>query len=181
MGELKREVPSQAAHLCVDMQRIFSTEGPWPTPWMERVLPNTVALAAHAPDRTIFTRFITPHRAADMPGTWARYYEKWPEVTRTKLDPRLLHLMPELERFVPPAAVFDKMVYSAFANGRLHAELLWAGSKDRGPVTQTVLTGPDLERLALFDWQEATPLQVERAADGKVTALVYRGQKFRRA
>ena len=152
MGELKREVPSQAAHLCVDMQRIFSTEGPWPTPWMERVLPNTVALAAHAPGRTIFTRFITPHRAADMPGTWARYYEKWPEVTRTKLDPRLLHLMPELERFVPPAAVFDKMVYSAFANGRLHAELrarqcealVVSGSETDVCVLSSVLAAVDL-------------------------------------
>lgn len=123
MGELKREVPSHAVHLCIDMQRIFSSDGPWPTPWMERVLPNALALTGHAPVRTIFTRFITPHRACDMPGTWARYYEKWPETTRERLDPRLLELMPELQRFVPPAVVFDKLVYSAFANGQLHAEL----------------------------------------------------------
>ncbi|MBB5054958.1 nicotinamidase-related amidase [Afipia massiliensis] len=123
MGELAREVPSHAVHLCVDMQRMFSRDGPWPTPWMERVLPNTVALAGHAPEKTIFTRFITPHRASDLPGTWARYYEKWQNVTRERLDPRLLDLMPELQQFVPPAGVLDKMVYSAFANGRLHAEL----------------------------------------------------------
>jgi hypothetical protein len=29
----------RSVHLCVDMQRIFSAEGPWPTPWMDRVLP----------------------------------------------------------------------------------------------------------------------------------------------
>jgi hypothetical protein len=28
----------RTVHLCVDMQRIFSSEGPWATPWMERVL-----------------------------------------------------------------------------------------------------------------------------------------------
>src|SRR5258708_3934331 len=31
--------------------------------------------------------------------------------------------MPELRHFTPPAVVFDKMVYSAFADGRLHAHL----------------------------------------------------------
>ena len=31
-------------HLCVDMQRLFSTEGPWPTPWMDRVLPVVTAI-----------------------------------------------------------------------------------------------------------------------------------------
>ncbi len=44
MGELMQEIPSQAVHLCIDMQRIFSSEGPWPTPWMERVLPNVIDL-----------------------------------------------------------------------------------------------------------------------------------------
>lgn len=152
MGELTREVPSNAVHLCIDMQRMFSNDGPWPTPWMERVLPNTVALAAHAPERTIFTRFITPHRASDMPGTWRLYYEKWRQVTRERLDPRLLDLMPELQRFVPPAGVFDKLVYSAFANGRLHAELrarqcdtlVVSGSETDVCVLSSVLAAVDL-------------------------------------
>jgi len=25
-------------HLCVDMQRLFTADGPWPTPWMDRAL-----------------------------------------------------------------------------------------------------------------------------------------------
>ena len=29
----------RTVHLCVDMQRIFSAEGVWATPWMDRVLP----------------------------------------------------------------------------------------------------------------------------------------------
>jgi nicotinamidase-related amidase len=47
----------RSVHLCVDMQRIFSAGGAWPTPWMDRVLPVATALASRHPERTIFTRF----------------------------------------------------------------------------------------------------------------------------
>ena len=50
----------RSVHLCVDMQRLFSADGPWPTPWMDKVLPVVVALASRHPERTIFTRFIRP-------------------------------------------------------------------------------------------------------------------------
>jgi nicotinamidase-related amidase len=53
----------RTVHLCVDMQRIFSSEGPWATPWMAKVLPVIVALAERFPERTVFTRFITLTRA----------------------------------------------------------------------------------------------------------------------
>jgi nicotinamidase-related amidase len=52
------------------MQRLFSTDGPWPTPWMDRVLPVVATLADRYPERTLFTRFIPPERATDMPGMW---------------------------------------------------------------------------------------------------------------
>jgi nicotinamidase-related amidase len=61
MGELSGgRLSARSVHLCVDMQRIFSTEGPWPTPWMERVLPTVTRIAERFPERTVFTRFITP-------------------------------------------------------------------------------------------------------------------------
>ena len=123
MGQLTRDITRTARHLCIDMQRLFSTDGPWPTPWMMRVLPVVEALAERAPTRTIFTRFIPPQRAEDMPGMWQAYYRKWDEVTREKLDPALIELMPSLKRFVPPAVVVDKMLYSAFAHGELAARL----------------------------------------------------------
>src|SRR4051794_32370633 len=41
---------SNAVHLCVDMQRLFAPEGPWPTPWMEIVLPQAVRLTEHCPE-----------------------------------------------------------------------------------------------------------------------------------
>lgn len=46
-----------AAHLCIDMQRIFSKGGVWETPWMERVLPVVVEIAERYKERTIFTRY----------------------------------------------------------------------------------------------------------------------------
>jgi nicotinamidase-related amidase len=59
-------------HLCVDMQRLFSAEGPWPTPWMDRVLPVVCELAGRFAERTVFTRFIPPEKPTDLPGMWQR-------------------------------------------------------------------------------------------------------------
>jgi nicotinamidase-related amidase len=118
---------SRAAHLCLDMQVMFGRDGPWPTPWMERVLPNVAHIAERMPARTIFTRFIPPLRAGDMPGMWREYYRKWRNITRQLLSAENLELLPELRRFVPPASVFDKFVYSAFADGRLASHLAERG------------------------------------------------------
>jgi hypothetical protein len=40
MGDQLLPLPmtERSVHLCVDMQRIFSAESPWPTPWTDRVL-----------------------------------------------------------------------------------------------------------------------------------------------
>jgi nicotinamidase-related amidase len=113
---LKAKPGAKTAHLCVDVQRLFSAEGPWPLAWMERVLPKVVKLVERAPSRTIFTRFLTPRSAEDMPGQWRLYYSKWSNVTLERLDNGLLRLVPQLQPYVPPAAVFDKQVYSAFAS-----------------------------------------------------------------
>jgi nicotinamidase-related amidase len=125
------------------MQRIFSTEGPWPTPWMERVLPNVARIVERVPEQTIFTRFITPQRPEDMPGTWRQYYERWRQTTREQLDPSMLELMPPLGRFVPPATVIDKPVYSAFAGHKLAEHL-----HSRG-VDTLVVTGSETDVCVL--------------------------------
>ncbi len=49
-----------------------------------------------------------------MPGAWRRYFLRWEEMTRGRIDPRLLDLIPSLARFVPPAVIIDKHVYSPF-------------------------------------------------------------------
>jgi nicotinamidase-related amidase len=130
MTERLRSHPptERTVHLCIDMQRIFTAEGPWPTPWMERVLPVVAGIAERFPERTVFTRFITPVRAQDMPGMWRRYYERWRDTTRERLDPRLLELVEPLARLAPPAAVIDKTRYSAFTEGALAAHLSQRGA-----------------------------------------------------
>jgi nicotinamidase-related amidase len=95
---------------------------------MERVLPVVAAIAQRFPERTVFTRFITPQRPDDMPGTWRNYYQKWCETTREHIDPRLLELLPALAKLVPPAKVIDKTRYSAFAETQLLAHLRQRGA-----------------------------------------------------
>jgi nicotinamidase-related amidase len=125
------------------MQRIFSNEGPWPTPWMERVLPVVAEIAGRFPERTVFTRFITPERPTAMPGMWRRYYERWRETTRERIDPGLLDLMPPLQRLAPPATIIDKTRYSGFAEPQLAAHL-----RDRG-ADGLIVTGSETDVCVL--------------------------------
>jgi nicotinamidase-related amidase len=142
----------RTVHLCVDMQRIFSAEGIWATPWMDRVLPVVAELAGRYPERTVFTRFVTPNRPDDMPGMWQRYYTRWKEATREHLDPALLELLPALAKLCPPATVINKTRYSGFAEPELLSHLqareadglIVTGSETDVCVLATVLGAVDL-------------------------------------
>lgn len=149
-GDLR--LTERSLHLCIDMQRLFSHEGPWPTPWMSRVLPNCAALAEREPERTIFTRFVPPQVPEEARGAWRQYYERWRHATRDRLDPTLIDLMPELAGFAPPAWLVDKPVYSAFAGGRLASllaerradTLIVSGAETDVCVLSTILGAIDL-------------------------------------
>lgn len=117
----------RSVHLCVDMQNLFAEATPWHTPWMERVLPVVAALAEAHAERTVFTRFIPPERPEEMNGMWRRYYEHWRELTRERLPPSLLDLVPALARLAPPARVLDKSRYSPFHGTDLAAFLAGRG------------------------------------------------------
>lgn len=130
-------------HLCVDMQNLFAEGSPWAAEWTTRVLPVVERIAAARPERTIFTRFIPPHRASDMPGTWRRYYERWEEVTLERLPPGMTDLLPPLARLVPPAEVLDKTVYSPWLEADLHGRL-----QARGCDT-LVITGAETDVCVL--------------------------------
>jgi len=142
----------RSVHLCIDMQRIFSVDGVWPTPWMDRVLPVVTALAEHFPERTVFTRFIPPERWDQMPGMWQRYYMRWRQATREHLDHKMLELMSPLLALSPPATVIDKTRYSAFAEPGLLTylrerqadALIISGSETDVCVLATVLDAVDL-------------------------------------
>lgn len=126
-------------HLCIDMQRLFDKGSDWEVDWLRRVLPNICDLVERIPDRTIFTRFITPETLEDAPGAWRRYYQKWPQMLRRTLEPDLLRLLPELEIHLPPARLFDKAVYSPWMDGRLHGML----QQDR--IDTVVMTGGETD------------------------------------
>lgn len=143
MGVLRAPLGAKAVHLCIDMQRLFAPDGPWPAPWMERVLPTVVRMAERSGPRTVFTRFLTASSIATAPGSWQAFYRKWPHLTRDRIDPALLDLVAELQRFAPSAATFDRSTYSAFANGALHGYL-------RGrDVTTLVVTGSETDVCVL--------------------------------
>ncbi|MFC3204827.1 cysteine hydrolase family protein [Aquamicrobium soli] len=129
-------------HLCIDMQRMFAEATEWHTPWMERVLPNVVAVVELDPARTVFTRFIPPRFADDVGGAWRRYYRKWKTMTRDRIDLQMLDLVPELARFVPPAVLEDKAVMSAW-HGSLHARLRAAG------IDSVIVSGAETEVCVL--------------------------------
>ena len=68
-------------------------------------------------DRTqdpIFTRFITPATPEQAAGQWRSYFQRWKIATRQARGGEQLDLVPELARYVPPAAIIDKGTYSAF-------------------------------------------------------------------
>ncbi len=152
MGLKFGRLGASAVHLCVDMQRLFSAEGPWCVDWMPRVLPVVSAVVARRPERTVFTRFVPPRRAEDLPGRWRAYYTRWDEVTLERLDRRLVGLIPELAGFAPPAAVVDKHGYSAFTAPALIPllrawradSLVVTGSETDVCVLATVLAAIDL-------------------------------------
>src|SRR5690349_5584914 len=105
---------SATVHLCIDMQRVFAEPTDWHTPWMNRILPAVEEIAQRHVAHTVFTRFMPPARADQMPGAWRRYYSHWRAMTGEQIDPQLLELVPSLARLVPPAVVVDKHVYSPF-------------------------------------------------------------------
>jgi nicotinamidase-related amidase len=135
---------ADTAHLCVDMQNlVLLPESPWRAAWSERVLPAILGLVEHRPESTVFTRFLPPVAAEDMPGAWQRYYRHWEELTRSRVKPELLDLVAPLQSFVPPAIVLDKPVYSPFSGHRLR-ELLVARH-----VSTLVISGAETDVCVL--------------------------------
>ena len=120
MGEL---TGTNGVHLCVDMQRMFAEPTEWHAPWLLGVLPAIEAIVDMHAARTIFTRFIPPASADEAGGAWRAYYRKWGSMTRERLAPELLELVPSLARHVPPARQFDKTVYSPWFGSDLIAAL----------------------------------------------------------
>ena len=133
----------QLAHLCIDMQRMFNEETAWNVPWMANVSDQVEELAERFTAETVFTRFVPPRNASQMPGAWKTYYEKWEQMTLDHMPDELVDLVPRLRRFVPPARVFDKRTYSPWIEGRLHQAL------SRDGVDTLIITGGETDVCVL--------------------------------
>lgn len=139
-------------HLCVDMQRLFAEETAWQVPWLTRVLPAVVEIASRHTRRTMFSLFAPPATADAAEGAWRAYYERWPQMTREALDPRLLELVEPLARLVPPARTIDKPANSVFSRAGFAAAL-----KRRG-ITTLVVTGGETDVCVLATVMQAIDL-----------------------
>jgi nicotinamidase-related amidase len=111
--------------------------------WFERVLSPIEELCGSHTQRTVFTRFIPAARPGDGHGTWARYYRRWADVTLNRIGTDAVRLVPALERFVPPARVIDKHVYSPWAEGNLDALLAGSG------IDTVIVTGGETDVCVL--------------------------------
>lgn len=148
---IRAPLTPQSVNVCVDMQQLFGAAGLWPAPWIERRREAIERLAARFPERTVFTRFVPPEKADDMPRAWRHFYERWPNGTRAELDPGQIELFPELAALVPPAKVFDKPVYSPFSGtsfprhlAQRHADaLIVSGAETDVCVLATILGAVD--------------------------------------
>ena len=107
----------RCVHVCIDMQRLFAEPGDWHTPALADIVPAVERLTAHAPTRTVFTRFVPPWTPEEASGRWVRYYQRWPEVVLTRTPPAMINLIATLAAYAPPAVVVDKCTYSAFNDG----------------------------------------------------------------
>jgi nicotinamidase-related amidase len=138
-----------AIHLCVDMQRMFAEGTEWKMPWLQRVLPNILAITSAHPEKTIFTRFIPAEKPGHGVGMWRRYYKRWASMT---IGPDMVGLVTALAAFVPPAKVFDKHVYSPWTGSDLHQQLRGGG------IDMVIITGGETDACVLatmlgaIDW-----------------------------
>lgn len=141
--KLREELSEKVVHICVDMQNMFARETEWHTPWMKRVAPRVARLVEAHPERTIFTRFIPAREPGEGEGTWKKYYERWASMTLENLPPDMVDLVPELKRFVPPAEVIDKRVYSPWLEPALGQSL------NRRDADTVVITGGETDVCVL--------------------------------
>lgn len=133
----------RVVHVCVDVQSMFAEETPWHAPWLNKVLPAIEAIVDREPERTIFTRFVPPEHPEEAERAWVDYYRKWSQMTRSQLAPGMVDLVPSLQRYVPPARVLDKPIYSPWLTSGLHHALTEAG------VTTLVVSGGETDICVL--------------------------------
>jgi nicotinamidase-related amidase len=121
-------------HLCIDMQLMFALETKWASEAIWRALPAILEISGRYPSQTVFTRFICPKDLSETAGQWTCFYADAEAMLSSKLHPSMMDLLPELAKFVPPAKIVDRKVFSALASSDLRT-LLTQGSVDTLVIT----------------------------------------------
>lgn len=149
---LHEPLPDDTLHVVVDMQQLFDSHPDWGSPALRRILANVQRLVRHRPERTVYSRFVPPHEAAEAPGRWRRYYERWPGVCLAACGEHYVELLPELQAEAEKGWIVDKPVYSAFQapafieilETQRPSCLLFSGVETDMCVLSTLLVGVDL-------------------------------------
>ncbi|MGI9334089.1 MAG: hypothetical protein ACR2RL_13155, partial [Gammaproteobacteria bacterium] len=95
-------LPAPWLHVAVDMQCLFAERTAWHTPTLGEIVPSVDRLILHAPERTVFTRFLTPANSNEARGIWRGYYEHWQSVTLDEMPAQMLDLISPFAARVPP-------------------------------------------------------------------------------
>jgi nicotinamidase-related amidase len=107
-------IGGHAAHVAIDMQVVFAEHPDWGAASTMEIAPRVARIAAHWPERAVFTRFMPPPSLEEALGQWQTFYRRWPQIVAASGNAALFDLLPSLKAHVPPARVIDKPVYSAF-------------------------------------------------------------------
>ena len=151
-GLIRGPLTRTTMHLCIDMQEMFAQDTPWHTPWMKRVLPKVTQIAEAHPEQTIYTRFIPPAEPEDLTGSWRVFYQRWRDMTTTRIDPAFLDLVRPLRELAAVGTVLDKQFFSPFHSTDLAARL-----NKRG-VDSLVITGAETDMCVLAAVLDAVDL-----------------------
>ncbi len=103
-------------HICIDMQRLFLEPGVWFGQACLEVIESLSRLINYAPERSLFSRFITANTADDATGAWQRYYRQWHTVTQAEAGSAILDLHPEIAHLAQPENIFDKTTHDIFGS-----------------------------------------------------------------
>ena len=122
-------------HLCIDMQLMFALETKWASEAIWRALPAILEISGRYTARTVFTRFICPRDLSETSGQWTRFYTDAEGMLSSQLHPSMMDLLPELAKFIPPAKIVDRKVFSALSSSELRAMLA------QGSIDTLVVTG----------------------------------------
>jgi len=96
MGDLLLPLPltERSIHLYVDMQRIFSAEGPRPTPWRDKVSPVATTLAHRHPTELVSPAPFRPRPRAALLHALACCDPRAPRSPALDLMPRARGALP---------------------------------------------------------------------------------------